>query len=74
MKLGFIILAHDHPASIRRLADLLVSEDNRIVVHFDSGAPAEKVREVRKIAEDCSGRVSVISEVHCVWGEWSLVE
>lgn len=74
MNLGFIILAHNQPASIRRLAGMLAADGNRVVVHFDSSASAADKREVQQIASEHPGRIQVISKVHCVWGEWSLVE
>lgn len=74
MKLGFIILAHNHPKAIRRLTELLTAEGDRVVVHFDSGASAVDLCEVHAIAAANPDRVRVISKVHCVWGEWSLVE
>ena len=74
MNLGFIILAHSQPAAIRRLTDILATEGNRVVIHFDTSASATDKQAVRKIAEDHPDRIQVISKVHCVWGEWSLVE
>lgn len=74
MKLGFIILAHGQPASIRRLTDILVADGNRVVVHFDSSASRADKEAVRQIAAENPERIKVISKVHCVWGEWSLVE
>ncbi len=74
MNLGFIILAHSQPDSIRRLTDLLATDGNRVVVHFDSSASAADKQAVSRIAEAIPDRVQVISKVRCVWGEWSLVE
>lgn len=74
MNLGFIILAHNHPSAIRRLTDILATEGNRVVIHFDTSASATDKQAVRKIAGDHPDRIQVISKVHCVWGEWSLVE
>ena len=74
MKLGFIILAHNLPKAVQRLTELLTTEGDRVVVHFDSGASEADLVEVRAIAAANPDRVRVISKVHCVWGEWSLVE
>jgi hypothetical protein len=74
MNLGFIILAHDQPHAIRRLAGILAIDGNRVVVHFDSSAPDEDKQALNRLAEENPGRITVLSKVHCVWGEWSLVE
>ncbi|MEX1115796.1 MAG: beta-1,6-N-acetylglucosaminyltransferase [Akkermansiaceae bacterium] len=74
MNLGFIILAHNQPTAIRRLTDILASEGNRVVIHFDTSASAADKQAVRQLAEEHPDRIQVISKVHCVWGEWSLVE
>ena len=74
MTLGFIILAHHQPDAVRRLVDLLANDGNRVVIHFDTSASKEDQQTVARIAADKPGQVTVISKVHCVWGEWSLVE
>jgi hypothetical protein len=74
MNLGFIILAHNNPASIRRLTDILTSDGDRVVIHFDSGASATDLSAVQQIASEKPSQIRVISKVHCVWGEWSLVK
>jgi hypothetical protein len=74
MNLGFIILAHNEPAAIRRLTDFLTSEGDRVVIHFDSGASASDQLAVHELAAQKPHQIRVISKVHCVWGEWSLVE
>lgn len=74
MNLGFIILAHHQPDAIRRLTDILTTDGNRVVIHFDSSAASGDQRAVRLIAEEKPDQITVISKVHCVWGEWSLVE
>ena len=51
MNLGFIILAHNHPSAIRRLTDILATEGNRVVVHFDTSASAADKQAVRKLAK-----------------------
>ena len=74
MRLGFIILAHDRPDSIRRLCSTLTAAGDRVVIHFDAGSPEEDKSAVRKIAAEHPDQVRVISKVRCRWGEWSLVE
>ena len=74
MNLGFIILAHSQPVAIRRLTDILATDGNRVVVHFDSSASVADKRAVNEIAAMHPESIQVISKVHCVWGEWSLVE
>lgn len=74
MKIGFIILAHNHPDAVRRLVETLSGERNLVVIHFDRSAPADQQAEVRKLEQSYPGRLKVVSRVHCVWGEWSLVE
>jgi Core-2/I-Branching enzyme len=74
MNLGFIILAHNQPDSIRRLTDILATDRHQVVIHFDSSATAADREAVARIASEKPGQVRVITRVHCVWGEWSLVE
>ncbi len=74
MKLGFIILAHSHPAAIRRLTDILATDGDTVVVHFDSSASKADQQAVAQLATERPEQIQVLSKVHCVWGEWSLVE
>lgn len=74
MNLGFIILAHNQPAAVRRLVDLLATDGHRVVIHFDTSATRADQDAVARIAAEKPGQVTVISKVHCVWGEWSLVD
>lgn len=74
MKLGFIILAHNQPSAIRRLAENLTKEGDRVVIHFDVAAAKSDLLAVQQIATDLPHQVQVISKVKGVWGEWSLVE
>lgn len=74
MKLGFIILAHDNPDAVRRQVDILAGAGHTVVIHFDKKAPATQREAVCSIEKVYPGKVRVISQVHCVWGEWSLVE
>ncbi len=74
MNLGFIILAHHQPDAIRRLVDLLATDGNRVVIHFDTSATKLDQQAVARIAAEKPDQVTVISKVHCVWGEWSLVD
>ncbi len=74
MKLGFIILAHNQPDAVRRLVGLLAGAGHTVVIHFDKNAPAAQHDAVRALEQTYPGQVRVVSQVHCVWGEWSLVE
>jgi hypothetical protein len=74
MNLGFIILAHNHPEAIHRLTDILTSEGDRVVVHFDSSTSPRDLLAVQQLALEKPDQIRVISKVHCVWGEWSLVD
>lgn len=74
MNLGFIILAHHQPDAVRRLVDLLATDGNRVVIHFDTSATQADQQAVARLAAEKPDQVTVISKVHCVWGEWSLVD
>lgn len=74
MQLGFIILAHNDPETIRHLVRVLASEGNRVVVHFDASSPAAQFQAVCELESQFPGMVRVISCIHCKWGEWSLVK
>lgn len=74
MKLGFIILAHNQPDAVRHLVGILAGAGHTVVIHFDKKAPAAQHDAVRSLEQAHPGQVHVVSQVHCVWGEWSLVE
>jgi hypothetical protein len=74
MKLGFIILAHNQPDAVRRQVDFLAGAGHKVIIHFDKNAPATEHVSVRALEQTYPGQVHVVSRVHCVWGEWSLVE
>jgi len=74
MNLGFIILAHHQPEAIRKQVDVLAGPGDRVVIHFDTSATKADRQAVDTIAAEKPGQVKVISKVHCVWGEWSLVD
>jgi hypothetical protein len=54
--------------------DILAGAGHAVVVHFDKKAPAVQQQTVRALEQAYPGKVHVVSKVHCVWGEWSLVE
>jgi hypothetical protein len=74
MNLGFIILAHNHPEAVRRLANILATDGDLVVIHFDSSASPADLLAVQQIAAERPDQIRVISKIHCVWGEWSLVD
>lgn len=74
MRLGFLILAHNDPAGLKRLTDHLVGQGGSVVIHFDRNGAPEALQEVLELERSYPGKVRVISEVRCRWGEWSLVE
>ncbi|MES2982339.1 MAG: beta-1,6-N-acetylglucosaminyltransferase [Verrucomicrobiota bacterium] len=74
MKIGFILLAHNEPAAIRRLVDILAGAGHSVAIHFDASSPAEEREAVSLLEMSYPGLVRVTSKIHCKWGEWSLVE
>ena len=74
MKLGFIILAHNQPDAVRRQVDILAGAGHQVIIHYDKSAPAAQHKELRSLEQTYPALVRVVSKVHCVWGEWSLVE
>jgi hypothetical protein len=44
------------------------------VIHFDTSAPEDQQQAVRSLEQAYPALVRVVCRVHCVWGEWSLVE
>src|SRR5258708_5811184 len=74
MNLGFIILAHNQPTAIRRLTDTLTTDGDRVIISFDSSAAKADQEAVRAIADEKPDQIRVMSKVHCLWGDWSLVK
>lgn len=74
MKLGFILLAHNEPAAVKRLVDILAGAGHQVMIHFDASSPEEERQAVIALEHEYPQLVRVISQVPCRWGEWSLVE
>ena len=76
MRLLFVILAHNEPIHLARLANSLVgaASDANVLIHFDGNASAT---DYRQLVEEVSGsdRISLTRQrVGCRWGDYSLVD
>jgi hypothetical protein len=75
MKLGFIILAHDHPANVSRLAQRLLSQEATIALHWDKRNKLDLAAHIRKEAgPKLSTRIHEPRRVSVHWGKWSVVQ
>lgn len=74
MKVGYAILAHDHPENVAALARHLIDGGGLVAVHLDRKAgEASKEAIVRSLGSQAS-EVIWAERVSVGWGEWSMIE
>lgn len=73
MKISYVILAHQHPAILKRLVNALVSAGHTVALHYDKKASD---KDFRLLQEEFINNPSVrfSRRVKVRWGEWSIVQ
>jgi hypothetical protein len=74
MKIGYAILAHDHPLNVARLAQRLIEADGIVSLHLDRKGGPGPVEAVRSALGAAADRVVWPERVSVGWGEWSMIE
>lgn len=74
--LTYIILGHESPARIIRLATKLLDEDpaGRVIIHFDKKSPRAKFAQLKDDLGHHHRCHLMENRVRCGWGQWGLVE
>ena len=75
MKVSFVLLAHEKPASLKVLIETLLSSGSDVYVHYDASSPysLESVSTEWGLAK-FSGQLFHAKRVRVTWGEWSIVQ
>lgn len=74
MKICFLILAHEHPDKVARLAKLLLSQGGSVVLHIDRKVERRFTEAFRKSMGARFAEVVWARSVRVAWGEWSMIE
>ncbi len=74
MKIGYAILAHDHPLNVARLAAHLLDAKGAVSIHFDSKRGPGPIDEFNRALGDRAGQIAWARRVSVGWGEWSMIE
>lgn len=74
--LTYIILGHESPARIIRLANKLLEDDptGRVIIHFDKKSPRAKFVQLKDALGHHPRCQLMENRVRCGWGQWGLVE
>jgi hypothetical protein len=75
MRLAFLIIAHDHPQNLLRLASRLSREGDLVVIHWDKKSTFD-IREFLRHEMSAADYGSVLfsKRFDVQWGRWSMVE
>lgn len=74
MTLCFLLLAHEHPRLVARLARILLTQGGMVVLHVDRKAPATFHQVLREELGVLMDEIILAEPVSVAWGEWSMVE
>jgi len=72
-QIAYLLLAHRNPDGLIAQIELMISQGDRLVLHYDRNAPAADFDRIRR-AFAGDRRVAFARRVRCGWGEWSLVQ
>ena len=74
MQIVFVLLAHNAPALVARVARTMTATGHRMVIHYDAKVPAAEDAALRADLADLGDRVRFARRVTVGWGEWSVVQ
>lgn len=75
MKVSFVLLAHEAPASLKPLIESVLSAGSDIFVHHDARSPHNLEAACREWGLDAlPGKIYFAKRVKVVWGEWSIIQ
>ncbi len=74
MRIGYIILAHQDPDIVARLARLLVEDGGLVAIHYDVNAGPAAYARLQNVLSALGDSVVWPERVRVARGEWSIVE
>ncbi len=74
MNITFLILAHSEPRFLANNVKKLLNTGHYVCLHYDKSAPKADLEYLEEELSPYTDRFLLLSEYHCEWGEWSLVE
>lgn len=74
MRFGYVILAHEHPELVARLARLLIEDGGLVALHFDRNAPDASFSRLKQALGEDARRVLWPARTRVGWGEWSITK
>ena len=74
--ISYLILCHDSPDRIVRLATRILSEDKtgQVVIHFDKNSSVKIFNELKDKLRNVSRCHVLTKRIRCGWGKWGLVQ
>jgi Core-2/I-Branching enzyme len=72
LEITFLLLAHQKPAIVQRLLEILTSAGYSVAIHYDLKAPAADYAVLTRAFAD-HPKVRFARRVRVGWGEWSIV-
>lgn len=73
-KIAFVVIAHQNPKNVARLARLLVGGDSVVAIHYDANSDAAEFAELQLELGDIASRILWPKRERVAWGEWSIVQ
>ncbi|MGW9820798.1 core-2/I-Branching enzyme [Methylorubrum extorquens] len=74
IKIGYVILAHQHPKLVIRLAKLLLANGGFVSIHYDKNARIEEYHEIRDALQAHDSDIVWARRTKVGWGTWSIIE
>jgi len=76
IKIGFLLLCHEHPDIIIRLISMKFfnNKNCRVYIHYDKGKPKSWFKQLADYAKRRNNIFILTDRIVCKWGEFSLVE
>ena len=73
MQIVFVLLAHDAPSLVARVARTMTATGHRMVIHYDAKVPDAEFTALKASLSGLGDRVRFARRVEVGWGEWSVV-
>ena len=74
MKIAYLVLGHQHPDLIGRLARLLATGESRVALHYDAKSGNQPFDNLRSDLQDLGDRIIWADRTEVRWGEWSILQ
>lgn len=74
IQIGYVILAHQFPEHVLRLAQLLLNSGGVVSIHYDNRAANEDVIKIRGELAKYGDKIVWAQRTNVGWGTWSIVQ